>query len=278
MSRHTIHFESTGNGMVLTNAILLYRHEALRRHLHQGLPRYDGAAFASIHSVELDDEGRPIITAGKALTHHHMRQWTDALGRTTLPELLPDNILVSHPDMLVWWSRAQVRPAYFALSGPPPGLRVLFERTIVPVPYPAHLFVATRAGLRVFALPTNRRPRTDTRLLHSPVLNVFVDGYLCWGNISRPKALAIASIPDFERAVFDSWSTHPNPGQERTISGRGGLVGLWDDLAARAKHRFPIRRLKPFGTITRRQSSRGAHARTMDPMTVGQLISQGRPR
>jgi PRTRC genetic system protein B len=103
-------------------------------------------------------------------------------------------------------------------------------------------------------------------VLHSPVLNVYVDGRLCWGNIPVPKSLITASIPDFERAVFDSWSTHPNPGQEATATGRGGLIRLWDDLAARKASRFPVRRLKPFGTVGRGKADQ--------PVTLGALIKR----
>ena len=107
----------------------------------------------------------------------------------------------------------------------------------------------------------------DTRVLHSPILNVFVNGSLCWGNIPTPRALAISSIPEFERAVFDSWSTHPNPGQEFTISGKGGLVRLWDGLAARRAKRFPIKRLKPFGA-----GARQGRRSSTEPVTVGRII------
>ena len=67
----------------------------------------------------------PIIGAGTSLSRAHLRQWTEALGRTALPEFLPDNVLVAHPDMLAWWIPTQVRPAYFALTDPPAGLQVL---------------------------------------------------------------------------------------------------------------------------------------------------------
>lgn len=273
MSDHSTQFEASGGGLVLTNAILLYRDEAPRNLKPYGASRENAPAFASIHSVEHDGEGQPTIAAGVPLSRAHLRQWTEVLGRTVIPEILPDTMLVAHPDMLAWWMPEQVRPAYFALSAPPTGLRALSARTTVPVPYPAHLFVATRSGLGVYALPANERPTADTQVLHSPILNVFVDGHLCWGNIPRPKALTIASIPEFESAVFDSWSTHPNPGQDLTVSGKGGLVKLWDDLAARRAHHFPVRRLKPFGAAVRRQARRPAGMAAAGNMTIGKLIA-----
>lgn len=117
----------------------------------------------------------------------------------------------------------------------------------------------------------DRRPTPDTPLLHSPILNVYADGQLCWGNIPRPKGLAISAIPDFEHAVFESWSTHPNPGQELTVTGKGGLVRLWDDLAAKRATRFPVKRLKPFGTVR----WRGATKILGGPLTIGALIAAG---
>ncbi len=271
MPGHRTHFDAAGGGMTLMNAILLYRGATPRHTDPYAAPGRGVAAFASIHAVEHDDEGRPTIAAGVPLSRAHLRQWTEALGRTGSPELLPGNVLVAHSDMLAWWTPTQVRPGHFALSCPPPGLRVLSERTTVPVPYPAHLFVATRSRLGVYALAADARPTAETPVLHSPILNVFANGQLCWGNIPRPKDIGIASIATFERAVFDSWSTHPNPGQDLTITGKGGLMRLWDDLAARRAKRFPVRRLRPFGVRGRQMSGSGVAA----PMTVGRLVAAG---
>lgn len=258
MPNHSTQFEATAGGMVLTNAILLYSPGGRSSALREG-----ASAFASIHDVQQLDAG-PMIAAGAPLTRAHLRQWAKALDKATAPEILPGNVLVAHVDLLAWWVPAQVRLAYFDLSMPPKGLKVLSQRTSVPVPYPAHLFVATRNGLGVYALPMNDRPSADSQLLHSPVLNVYLTGQLCWGNIPRPKALTIASMPEYERAIFESWSTHPNVGQESTVTGKGGLVQLWDDLAASRAKQFPVKRLKSFNR------PKGAKV----PVTLGSLIAE----
>ena len=54
MSDHSSHFEATGGGLVLTNAILLYQAGTSRTPTAYGAPRNDVAAFASMHAVELD--------------------------------------------------------------------------------------------------------------------------------------------------------------------------------------------------------------------------------
>ncbi|MCP4025705.1 MAG: PRTRC system protein A [Sphingomonas sp.] len=103
-------FEPTDGGLVLTNAILLYR-TAMRAdddRYAMTVPR--GDTFASIHAVE-HGEGQPTIAAGTPLTRAQLRQWTEALGRTAVPEILPDNVLVAHPDVLAWWTPAKMRIA-----------------------------------------------------------------------------------------------------------------------------------------------------------------------
>ena len=110
MSEHSTQFEAAGGGLVLRGAILLYRSEGPRNFSSHGPHRGDAAAFASMHAVEHDEEGRPTIAAGVPLSRAHLRQWTEALGRTVRPELLPENVLVAHPDMLAWWVPEQVPP------------------------------------------------------------------------------------------------------------------------------------------------------------------------
>lgn len=257
---NTVEFESTGGGMQLTNAILLYG-------AGRGPMGQPPAAFASMHEIEHGETG-PVIAAGKPLTREHLRRWTEALGRNTPPEILPENVITAHPDVLAWWVPEQVREAWFNLSDQyRKNRKVLGVKTTVPVPYPAHLFVATRRGLGVYALPSNKRPTAETLALHSPVLNVFINGQLCWGNVAKPKLLNVASMGEYERAVFDTWSTHPNAGQDQTVTGKGGLVRLWDDLAANQAKRFPVSRLKPFYPATRRPDR-------FQPITVGQLIAK----
>jgi PRTRC genetic system protein B len=274
MSKHSTQFEATAGGLVLTNAILLYRTEAARGGTRSGAPGQDGRAFASLHHIEHDDDAGPRIAAGTPLTRAHLRHWSEALGRAAAPELLPHNVLVAHQDLLAWWIPAKVRPAYFNLSTPPAGLKALSTRTVASVPYPAHLLVATRRALGVYALRKDERPTADSIVFHSPILNVYADGTLCWGNIPKPGTLSVFAIPDFERALFESWSTHPNHGQDQTVSGKGGLISLWDDLAARRAARFPVRRLKAFAV--KRRSVAASSRKAMEPLTLGQLIERTR--
>ena len=79
-------------------------------------------------------------------------------------------------------------------------------------------------------------------------------------------------LPDGDVTVAVEYSTL-NYKDGLAITGKGGLVRLWDDLAARKAKRFPVRRLRPFDPGRTRQASRRA-TRT-DQMTLGKLLARG---
>src|ERR1039458_2313785 len=63
-------------------------------------------AFATVHEAKpAPDGGAPYLDAGQPLTIDFLKQLAKALGRTTPCEILPRNVLVYTPDMLVWWCR-----------------------------------------------------------------------------------------------------------------------------------------------------------------------------
>lgn len=272
MPDHSAQFEQPATGLELAQAILLYKPAAERPISPYGEPGRPAPALATIHPVAVGDTGEAEIGAGRPMTRADLRHWTEVLKPASPPQLLPENILVAHPDMLAWWIPAGVRPAYFALTSPPEGLQVLYERTITAAPYPAHLLIATPKRLAVFALRTSERPSATTELLHSPILNVFLDATLCWGNIPVPKCLDIDAIPQWEAALFDSWSTHPNVGQDSTVKGKGGLISLWDELVAFKRKRFPVSQLKPFRQHAAAHSRKSA--RTPSKFTLADAIAR----
>jgi PRTRC genetic system protein B len=84
----------------LSEAVLVYRGGG------------DGA-FASLHQVKQGEDGIPHLTPGEALATAFLRTLAQGLGAQVKPEILPDNVLVRTPDMLVWWSRPRRRVMFF---------------------------------------------------------------------------------------------------------------------------------------------------------------------
>src|ERR1035437_2279956 len=70
-------------------------------------------AFATVHEAKPSpDGGAPYLDAGQSLTVDFLKQLAKALGRTTPCEILPRNVLVYTPDMLVGGRGRQPR-AFF---------------------------------------------------------------------------------------------------------------------------------------------------------------------
>ena len=61
-------------------------------------------SFATMHEPrDSPDGGPPYLDAGEALTIDFLKQLAKGLGRSVPREILPSNVLVRTPDMLVWW-------------------------------------------------------------------------------------------------------------------------------------------------------------------------------
>jgi hypothetical protein len=99
----TVHFGSNRT-FGLSKAILVYS---------------DGRElFATVHATrDSPDDGPPYLDAGEALTVEFLKQLAKGLGRSVPREILPANVLVRTPDMLVWWTRSQYRTMFYSDSG-----------------------------------------------------------------------------------------------------------------------------------------------------------------
>lgn len=93
--------------------------------------------------------------------------------------ILPTNILHINPNAdkgaVIWYTKAQQRQLYFVESlGIPNGK----------APIPPMLWKASKNGLSVFALSSDRRPNEKTKLYHTPYFNIYEDGKVCMGTVS----------------------------------------------------------------------------------------------
>ncbi len=139
-------------------------------------------------------------------------------------------MLVRTPEMLIWWTPAQHRRMFFT---PADFLDAVSGQTF---PQPPLVFKVTRTELWIRALSTNRRPSGDTPLSVAPHYNVNTEGLVCQGSMRAPAHATVASIPEWEKAFFDSEFTHIYGGGHFTKH-PGGLPSLWTHLARAA--RFP---------------------------------------
>jgi PRTRC genetic system protein B len=216
----TAHFGSNRN-FSLSKAILLYS---------------DGReCFATVHEPkDSPDGGAPYLDSGEPVTIDFLKLLAKGLGRSVPREILPQNVLVRTPDMLVWWTKAQRRVMFYADSSDG---RTLNGKVY---PQPALVFKVCGSELSVRALAEDRRPKADTPLMVAPYWNCDRQGgRVCQGSMRVPGKLSPAAMKDWEKAFFESEFTHAALGAQLT-SDPEGFLGLWRDLAG-SQMEFPAK-------------------------------------
>lgn len=199
----------------LVSAVLMYQSDR-------------GDVYATSHPVVADAQHphRKVIGAGVPLSKGSLAKFADAVGAATaFHGFLPENLLFSSPNLIAWWTPAQVRMTWFKAAGTGK------IDDCGQAAHPALVFVATPNAWFVFALADSARPAPSTRLHHSPHFNVWDGGNICAGNVELPPTFGAEVIHSYESAFFRSHFTHPN--RRNAVKHKGGMEQLWrDQLAA----------------------------------------------
>ena len=83
----------------LKQAVLLYQ-EANR-------------AFATLHEMKCRPNQAPYLCAGQSVTTGFLETLAKGLGASMAAEVLPEHVLARTPELIAWWSRAQLRLMFF---------------------------------------------------------------------------------------------------------------------------------------------------------------------
>lgn len=198
-----------------------------------------GDVYATTHPIEVDatNPDRRVLGAGAALTKDALAKFADAVSSSTAyAGFVPANMLYTSPTLLAWWVPAAVRNTWFKCSTDTLG------EVSGPAAHPAMVFVATSGDWYVFALRTSVRPAPDTKIYHSPHMNVYSGGRICTGNVELPEQLSAETLAAYEHAFFRSRFTHPNHAD--AVKAKGGMYGLWRDQLAKPDAANMVRALK----------------------------------
>ena len=193
-------------------------------------------AFATVHEVKHAPRQAPYLCAGQSVTTGFLETLAKGLGASMASEVLPENVLARTPEMIAWWSRAQLRLMFFG-EGDPKTKNLSGKM----YPHPALVFMIRGRELFVRALAENRRPNSNTRLRNAPYWNTDEQGRVCLGSMRVPDEVSASTLQLWEDAYFVSEFTHPS-GAVRLTTHSGGFVGLWSSLAGR-KRPFPVKLL-----------------------------------
>lgn len=217
-------------------------------HLSQAVLIYESGgdnAFATVHSVE-EVDGQPVILAGQAMTPSAASLLCRALSKnTTHGGFMPETVLYTDGDLLVWW----VPPAerHIVFRAPELKERWGVEERGERVPHPGLVFAVSGSIWKVWAVKGKQRPTLETSIFHAPYFNVGDDGGICGGNVTLPQGTTADKIAAWNAAFLDSAFTHPN-GMHRVVKYCGGVYAFWLDMLNGKFERFPQRVLNDTGT------------------------------
>lgn len=195
-------------------------------------------AFAAWHEACAYADHAPHLGPATPISTNFLRELSRELGAATKAEILPDNVLVRTPDMLIWWTPSRPHRMFFRHDDP---LGAVSGRSF---PQPALVFKVTSRELWIRALSADKRPTADTAMMVAPYYNVNAEGLVCQGSMRARSEASVASMLQWEQSFFDSEFTHIYGGGRFTRH-PGGLVDLWMKLASAA--RFPTRDITPAG-------------------------------
>lgn len=182
----------------------------------------DGSALITEHFVHSTKRGLELSAGRIATTEGVIAALQTLKAIHSVAEFLPEEVLCSAPDLLIWWRPACTRHVHIKMKR--------CESSTADIALPPLLYVADgQAGLKLFALDSNQRPKPSSPLYVAPLCNVFEGGRVCWGNVSRPTFNGVATISQLEEAFWHSTFTHANVpvGMRR----KGGIEGYWRECA-----------------------------------------------
>lgn len=198
-----------------------------------------------VEHFDMDKNGNPInahpLTAKEANVLAKALNTEQEKNKAFLKSngILPTNILNINPNAekgsVIWYTKTQQRQMYFVDS-----LQIPNGKAQVP----PMLWKASKNGLSVFALSSDRRPTEKTKLYHTPYFNIYEDSKVCMGTVSvdiKKSASVEEFIQAWEYYFFNSYFSHLL-GNHNPI--KGNCVNLWKDLVNTDKP-FPKEVLKP---------------------------------
>lgn len=191
-----------------------------------------------VEHFDMDRNGTPINA--HPLTVQEANRLSKALKTAQEekePLLKPQGILSNYilhfeptGSKVVWYTKSMQREMLFTESlGIPKG-----KANVPPM-----LWVASRNGLAVFALPNSRRPTIKTKLNNAPFFNIYQDGNVCMGSVDVriKKTVSLEEfIKEWEGFFFNSYFSHLMYGYNPI---NGNCVSLWENLIATGEA-FPM--------------------------------------
>ena len=145
--------------------------------------------------------------------------------------IINERLLLDTPDNLIWYRKRFKATMWFRAKE---GV-INVDAECSPL-----LFVVNRRrkSMRVFALSSNTRPTTNTKLYNAPLMNISGNGDLCLGSAKLPDIIngTEESLSLCEASLIDSQFTHANNDETiRSIRTDGQHIKFWKSQSKKNK-------------------------------------------
>lgn len=213
--------------MVLKSAIMVYGN--------------DVESFATVHNVDSDQNGAPVLLEGHVLTLETLNALSveltkGAASKRAFNGYLPENVLAVGIGSIVWWLPAADRSISFTC-----GDNAIGNRSGI-TPHPSLVFGVNNGNWTVFAVKGNKRPTPETVLFQAPYFNVWSSGKICQGTVTVPNGATADMIDGWNRSFFESNFSHPNVhGKNQLLKYQSGAHCFWADALDGKFKTFPQR-------------------------------------
>jgi PRTRC genetic system protein B len=167
--------------------------------------RKESLAMTTVHAVDTDADGIPIVGPGRPLDPEDEQTILNLLmsrDKNAPIEILPSCVLYRDQSTAIWWLPPLVRPMH--LRSHEQGLQTILTR------WPSLVALVRGRTLHLAAVEGDARPSADTPLHHAPLPNVYADTSVCTGSARLPLAMRVSDFPAWESVVFDTAFTHTN--------------------------------------------------------------------
>jgi len=193
-------------------------------------------AFATVHGVAIDAQGKQSLLPGTALTHATIANLVARFSSNAqVGSFLPANVISVGLDSLVWWVQPTKRAVFFDCD-PEDGI----GKESAVVPHPGLIFAIRDNKWSVFAVKGCSRPDPSTPLYQAPHFNVWAGGQICVGNVDVPKGYSVETMTVWEDAYFNSVFTHPNIHTPMgLVNYKGGSYAFWRSMLDGKYTEFP---------------------------------------
>ncbi|MCT8869025.1 PRTRC system protein B [Shewanella bicestrii] len=140
----------------------------------------------------------------EAVTDMQSRNESNSLN--AFADYIEPHIIAQNSKILAWYTPRKEQTLFLTKSS------VLV--TLPPLLYVYKPAIGNGiASLSVFALASNKRPNTNTKLYHAPLMNIYQNGSVCLGTMKIPQQMSGNIIDVVEKEFFGSKFTHPNHNQ-----------------------------------------------------------------